>query len=151
VKYSPRHFDGTVIDIPDAWTDNSIINFLGPPVGGVQPNLVLTCHPKNPQTTLRAYAREQIGALTEQQMHGFEIVSENQDKSADLELFRVNYRWVHKGQGPQGTPVDVPLRQEQVYFFNQKKACTLTLTCPESAAESLAELFETILTSMRCA
>lgn len=131
-------------DIPEGWTDASIISFRvpGPPSGKLETNMTLMKVDTKPASTpLSTYAMQQVSTLASA-LPRFELVSQKAVTFGGLPAVEILYSW--------GTP-DGAVMQRVTVFDRGEYTWSFTATAQRGAFEKALPTFDRIAASFQFA
>ena len=127
------------LDIPEAWTDQSVNVFSASSAPPVPMSLVITRDRLGPGQELAEFAEVKLGEL-ESQLDSFKVIEKRQVEVAGQVALEAEIRWSSK-QGP--------VHQRQVYIDHGQKVLVLTATAAGTISEAYAEQFDQILATLK--
>ncbi len=148
MKIREESFGQATVGVPINWTDNSVINFVGPPAGEGQPNLVITRRKLLGNPTIDRFVEHQKKFLEESELPGYEFIDEGPVVHGEQRFHRVSFSWLGL-EAIDDPSKGVRLRQDQYYLIKGQESLTLTLTCPSDSFEELRPIFEQIVEHTR--
>jgi hypothetical protein len=143
-KITELRFGELSLGIPDAWVNQSIINYVGPPAGDVFPNVVVLTRPTQGKQSMDAYIAQQKAALSEAELPGLEVLNTGVVRGASGPIGTISFRFHGEKEGQQ-------LRQDQFFLLADKTAYTMCLTCAEGQYEKMQPTFQAMLKSFKVA
>ena len=140
-------FGSASVPVPKLWQDNSIINYIGPPTDGVQPNFVLTVRKLPGKPKLETYGQNQKEALDNAALKELTWLEEGVVIYEKRRFYRLSYTWVNEATGPDGQVVQKKLHQDQYHLVNDFSALSITFTASAENYSNCAPLFADIVSN----
>ncbi len=140
-------FGKASVPVPKIWQDNSIINYIGPPVDGVQPNFVLTVRKLPGKPKLETYGQNQKEGLENSELQELTFLEEGVVIHEKRRFYRLSYTWVNQATGPDGQVVQKKLHQDQYHLINDFNALSITFTAAAENYSNVAPLFADIVSN----
>ncbi|MBI5510592.1 MAG: DcrB-related protein [Deltaproteobacteria bacterium] len=148
VKIDKRRFGVATVGVPANWVDNSVINFIGPDVDGVRPNLVVIQRQVTGKPSAAQFAKQQKAMLEEAALTEFQILEEGAVVVGKRKFHRLAFSWLFDAASDEGAAAGakpVHLRQDQYYLVDGQKTLTVTLTCPLTGFAKMQPVFAAIV------
>ena len=140
-------FGKASVSVPKLWQDNSIINYIGPPSDGIQPNFVLTVRTIPGKPKLETFAQSQKEGLENSGLQELSWLEEGVVIHDKRRFYRLSYTWINEAQAPDGQVVRKKLHQDQYHLINDFNALTITFTASAENYGNYAALFADILSN----
>lgn len=135
------------LSVPSSWSDNTVVNLVGPPLGRFRPNIAVTRQLVPPMTLLSAWGQQQALLLENSGLPDFTVIEQDVVRIGDHKFYLFCYTWNNPPHTSEPHATPDRLFQAQYTMLHEGVAYTLTFTCLAESAEELRELREEIVQS----